>query len=64
MGINNLQTPRCSRCNAESYGGEIKITATNQKDVSGSLCAYCLPIVYGKVVGHLEDQVDALVTNQ
>jgi hypothetical protein len=46
--------PRCSRCNIESYGGEVKITVTgtDTEEITEkvySLCGYCLPIVAAKL---------------
>lgn len=47
-----MGVPRCARCGAYSYEGEVKVD-----DKTFSLCGFCLPIVKGKITGFIEDHV-------
>jgi hypothetical protein len=50
--------PKCDRCNAPAYEGEIKIES-KELHITYKLCGYCLPIVRDKIAGYIQ----ALVTN-
>ncbi len=71
MGINNIEVlvadtpeepkkPRCSRCNMDSYEGEISIEIAREKLFSFSLCGFCLPIMRDRLIGWVENQMNII----
>lgn len=44
--------PRCSRCGAGNYSGEVSIQGK-----AYSLCGYCLPVVEAKLTGFINDHL-------